>query len=272
MDRQSPRGGRGRGGRAHGPGGGPAQRRTSNASAATDDPLVDRQQPRRGGRGRGLTRSGAGQFARRSAGSGATNASAGSSEATEEAIYAEATLGGLRSHEATILATMKQHEDALARLRNKYTRVRSNLYGRFKSSQLEHDNAKLTRFQAGCPQLTKKPTKEEAEAQSRCLQAESQTVDDSVLGRLMESHLHTPPVKPPHCAAFRQVGLAELSQAERACVLAVGDARWGDSGLEDVPAAAGGDAGLGYVLAFTQYCPYQYCMVYEQALVCLSNQ
>jgi hypothetical protein len=170
----------------------------------------------------------------------AINVSApGASVPSEDAIDAEASLHGLRSHERNILETIRQHEEtirgheaALTQLRSQYTRVRKHLYGRFKAEQIRHDNAKLVQFQAGCTPLSKRPTLREVDAQAKCLQSESKGVDDSPLGQLMRRHLFTPPVAPAHCAAFRQVRFRQLNASERACVATAGDATWGQTGLE----------------------------------------
>jgi len=169
---------------------------------------------------------------------------------SDTTIESEVSLAGLRGHEASLLSAMQRHEHALRRLRSRYSRVRQRLYDHFKQEQIQHDNAELGRFQAGCPKLTGRPTKQQIAEQALCLQDEAKTVDDSALGLLMQHHLLTQPVAPAKCAPFRQLDLSQLTPAERACMAVVGDATWGGAeGLEDSHAAklsvAGARSGAG---------------------------
>ncbi len=148
------------------------------------------------------------------------------------------TLDGLQAIEKAILARTRTHEEALTRLRTRYGRVRKKLYDKFKKETMRRDNSALGSYQTGCAKLRKGASKAELNAQAKCLQAASELVDDSALGRLVLRHLFEPPARPPTCEAFRQVSVDQLSSAERACLAATGDARWVETGLVDAPSNA----------------------------------
>ena len=59
----------------------------------------------------------------------------------------------------------------LGRLRSTYKRVRAKMYREHKRAVIADDNAKLARFQGGCPKLLNGASKAEIEASVKCLQA-----------------------------------------------------------------------------------------------------
>lgn len=152
---------------------------------------------------------------------------------SEASIDKTLTLEGLRTFEATILTATRQHEDELARLQQRYRRVRAKMYREHKAQVMAADNQRLGSFQQGCPKPKPRPTKEEADAQARCMQAEAQEVDESDLGRLMRRHLWTQPAKPAQCESFRQVSPEQMRPSQRECISRTGDARWTAAGLVD---------------------------------------
>lgn len=187
----------------------------------------------RGGRGRG--------------GPSSAVASPSGSDAqvpSEEAIDGTTTLAGLRLHEHAIMAATRSHEDLLAKLQTLYKRVRAKMYRDHKLAVIAEDNAKLQRFQGGCPKPkeVKGATKAQLDEQARCMQREAAEVDDSDLGLLMRRHLQAPVAPLPAgltCASFRQIDSSQLSQRVRACLEHVGDARWTAEGLADAAALSG---------------------------------
>ena len=150
-----------------------------------------------------------------------------------EAIDSATTLKTLRGFESSILASMNRHEEALTRLRLRYQRVRAKLYREHKKEVILEDNKKLQRFQQGCPKPKAGASKEELDAQARCLQNEAKVIDDSDLGRLMQQHLWTEPKAPAECQPFRQIDVPQLRPEVRACLAQTGDARWTADGLAD---------------------------------------
>ena len=166
---------------------------------------------------------------------------------TEDQVDASLTLQQLRQQEATIMAATRTHEDALGRLQNLYKRVRAKMYRDHKSAVIAEDNAKLQRFQGGCPKPKEVASKEELDAQAKCMQKEAREIDNSDLGLLMRRHLKGPVPPLPAgatCAPFRQVDASQLSARTRGCLARVGDARWTAEGLVDAPPGqtAAGDA------------------------------
>ncbi|KAL1525938.1 hypothetical protein AB1Y20_020764 [Prymnesium parvum] len=163
---------------------------------------------------------------------------------TDEMIDAAQTLPQLRAYEHLLLRVKGSLEESLEGLMLKYKRVRAKMYREHKHAVIAEDNAALQRFQAGCakPKEVWQQSKEELNKQAACLQQQAAEVDDSDLGRLMRRHLLTPPpaVEPAACVAFRQVSLAQLRPAERACLAAVGEARWTADGLVDNNTSASG--------------------------------
>lgn len=161
---------------------------------------------------------------------------------SEEEIDAALTLKQLRAYEKAILWAKGDLEESLEDVMLKYRRVRAKMYRDHKLAVIAEDNSALKRFQAGCPKPKEvwQSSKAELDKQAACLQQQSQEIDESDLGLLMRKHLFEEPVKIPsaECVAFRQIGLDQLRPAERACLSAVGDARWTADGLVDANSSA----------------------------------
>ncbi len=198
----------------------------------------------RGGHSRGRARGVAGWAASLAGGGGGGNGSTVGAPAApaavpdDEEISAALTLEQLRTYEAAILASTREHEEKLASLQERYKRVRAKMYRDHKKEVIAQDNSALQRFQAGCPKPKVGATKAELSAQADCLQREAQEVDDSDLGMLMRRHLTAPVAPPPGaCEPFRQLELRQVSARARSCLARVGDARWTAEGLADAPAA-----------------------------------
>ena len=156
----------------------------------------------------------------------------------DDEIDGSTTLAQLRTHEAAIMAASRAHEDALKALTTRYQRVRAKMYRDHKKAVIAEDNAKLGRFQRGCAKLKPRPTKEELDAQAKCLQKEALEVDESDLGRLLRRHLWAQPPPPAgKCEAFRGLELDQLRPAVQSCLRTLGEAKWTQDGLVDLNAS-----------------------------------